>query len=119
MKGYTDFISGMFTGAAMPTAKGGKKYMDWNKAEKICRENPHSLIYAGLMEDWNNTSGVIFDNGEYYNGGILYDQSRWVTPILDVDGKEIECWTHEEHKHTGVPSGWCKNGDKRHELDEW
>lgn len=48
MKGYTDYIGGMILGMGMPTAEGGIKYMDWERAEKICLENPNSVVRAGL-----------------------------------------------------------------------
>ena len=108
MKGYTDFIGGMITSQYKPTHNGGPRYMDWEKVKQICEENPDSTIYAGLREDWNNTSGIIFAKGDYYNG-YVYDQSRWATPIVDVDGTEIEVWTNKSHETTGLP-GWWGNG---------
>lgn len=109
MKGYTNFAMGWFG----PEVFGGNrndpmKYMDWDKVREIIKANPDKEIYAGLREDWNNTSGLIYDNGEYYSGGILYNQSCWATPIVDIDGDEIECWTYEkELSFTGVPADWC------------
>lgn len=61
MKGYTDFYSGFLGPEAIATKPIGKmKYMDWKKVQQIVNEHPNSVIYAGLMEDWNNTSGLIF-----------------------------------------------------------
>ena len=112
MKGYTDFLSGFLGMGAVATKPIGKmKYMDWNKVQKIVEDNPNSIIRAGLMEDWNNTSGLIFAKGKYYDG-YVYGCSMWATPILDVDGKEIECWTYEETEWgCGKPS-WWGNGEK-------
>lgn len=87
------------------------KYMDWNKVKEIVENNPNSVIYAGLMEDWNNTSGLIYAKGKYYNG-YVYGCSSWATPIVDVDGKEIECWTHEETKEGSDKPDWWGNGEK-------
>lgn len=92
------------------------KYMDWQKAQKIIDENPNSVIYAGLMEDWNYTSGLIFANGEYYNG-YVFGASCWATPIVDVDGEEIECWTYEKTKEGSGRPIWWGNGRKL--KDEW
>lgn len=119
MKGYTDFAGGMLEGMLRPTAPGGMKYMDWEKAEKICLDNPEATIRAGLMEDWNNTSGIVFMKGAWYDGGILYDASKWATPILDVDGKEIECWTHERHERRNVPTWWGRGKTVKRESDLW
>ena len=85
-------------------------------AIEIIKENPDSVIYAGLMEDWNNTSGLIFANGECHNG-YVYGASCWATPIVDVDGKEIECWTYEETKEGSGKPEWLLNGDIHHTSD--
>lgn len=117
MKWYTDFFSGFFGPGAVATKPiGNMKYMDWQKAQKIIDENPNSVIYAGLMEDWNYTSGLIFANGEYYNG-YVFGASCWATPIVDVDGEEIECWTYEKTKEGSGRPIWWGNGRKL--KDEW
>lgn len=110
MKGNTDFYAGFFGPSAIATKPiGDMKYMDWEKVKKIIEENPNSVIYAGLREDWNNTSGLIFAKGNYYDG-YVYGCSVWATPIVDVDGKEIECWTNEKTKEgSGKPSWLCGN----------
>lgn len=57
-------------------AIGKTKYMDWKKVQYLVNENPNSVIYAGLQEDWNNISGLILARGEYYNG-YVYGASCW------------------------------------------
>ncbi len=106
MKEYTDFTMG-FMGAEVIATKpiGEMKYMDWNKVKDIIENNPDSVIYAGLMEDWNNTSGLIFAKGNYYDG-YVYGCSVWATPIVDVDGKEIECWTYDETREGHGKPDW-------------
>lgn len=113
MKGYTDFAMGFMGPGAIATKPiGDMKYMDWDKVQKLVDKHPNSVICAGLLEDWGNTSGLIFANGEYYNGRYIYDRSVWATPIVDIDGEEIECWTYNESKEaTGTP-GWWGNGTK-------
>ena len=113
MKGYTDFAMGFMGPGAIATKPiGDMKYMDWDKVQKLVDKHPNSVIYAGLLEDWGNTSGLIFANGEYYNGRYIYDRSVWATPIVDIDGEEIECWTYNESREaTGTP-GWWGNGTK-------
>ena len=115
-KGYTDFVGGMLMGAELCRRSKETKYMDWNKAEQLCLEHPESTIHAGLMEDWNNTSGLVYAKGKWYDG-YVYDQSKWATPILDIDGKEIECWTTEPHKGTGLPDWWGRGNDLYDEYD--
>ena len=97
MKGYTDFISGFFGPSTIAGSNpiGKMKYMDWEKVKKIIETHQNAIIYAGLREDWNNTSGLIYAKGKYYDG-YVYGASCWATPIVDVDGAEIECWTTEE-----------------------
>jgi hypothetical protein len=117
MKRYTDFTMGFLGASAVATKPiGAMKYMDWNKVKKIVENNPDSVIYAGLMEDWNNTSGLIYAKGKYYNG-YVYGHSLWATPIVDVDGKEIECWTYEETKEGSGKPDWWGNGEKLY--SEW
>lgn len=88
---------------------GDMKYMDWKKVQQIVNEHPDSVIYAGLMEDWNNTGRLIFAKGEYYNGNV-YGSSVWATPIVDVDGEEIECWTYEKTEEGHSKPSWWGNG---------
>lgn len=117
MKGYTDFASGFLGVYAVATKPvGDMKYMDWEKVKKTVEEHPDSVIYAGLMEDRNNTSGLIYARGKFYNG-YVYGASCWATPIVDVDGEEIECWTNDKTKGSSDIPNWWGNG---HELcDEY
>lgn len=117
MKGYTNFANGFLGMRAIATKPiGNMKYMDWNKVQRIVDEHPNSVIYAGLMEDWNNTSGLIFAKGKYYDG-YVYGCSFWATPIVDVDGEEIECWTNKKTEEGSNKPTWWGNGQKL--LDEY
>ena len=117
MKGYTDFAAGFLGARTIATRPIGKtKYMDWDKVQKIVNENPDSVIRAGLREDWNNTSGLIFAKGKYYDG-YVFGASCWATPIVDVDGEEIECYTYEKTKwDDGKPEDW---GNGQPVYDAW
>lgn len=115
-KGYLGFTEGIAIGESIGYSPDTMKYMDWNRVEQICKEHPDSVIYAGLQEDWGYTSGKIFDNGVFYNGGDLFDQSKWATPILDVDGEEIECWTKEPHDKTGIPEWWGRGAEVKNDI---
>ena len=112
MKGYTDFLSGFFGASAVATKPIDEmKYMDWKKVQQIVSEHPNSVIYAGLQEDWNNTSGLIYANGKYYDG-YVFACSSWATPIVDVDGEEIECWTYEKTEWGSDKPEWWGNGQE-------
>lgn len=118
MKGYTNFAAGFLGPEAIATKSiGSMKYMDWEKVKEIVKLNPNSVIYAGLMEDWNNTSGLIYAKGKYYDG-YVYGCSRWATPIVDVDGEEIECYTlvKKEDFTSNLPKWW---GDCEEVYDSW
>lgn len=105
------FFEGMLWGQMQPLAKGGMKFLDWERAKQICLEHPDTVIYAGLCEDWDCTNGMICDHGKFVRDDTkLYDQSRWATPILDIDGEEVECWTHEPHDNTSIPDWWTMEG---------
>jgi hypothetical protein len=119
MKGYTDFATGFLGASAVATKPiGDTKYMDWERAFSIIKErvkkNPYIVVEAGLMEDWNNTSGCVFSNGKFVKG-YVYGASCWATPILDIEGEEIECYTYEKPKGftTDVPDWWTTRDDKR------
>ena len=106
MKGYTDFEMGFLGASAVATRPiGDMKYMDWDKVKKVIEEHPDSVIYAGLREDWTCTSGLIYAKGNYYND-YVYGASSWATPIVDVDGEEIECWTNEITKEGAGKPDW-------------
>lgn len=114
---YMGFTEGMM-GYHIPSDTG-YKYLDWEKAKRIVKDNPKAEIYAGLQEDWGCTSGLIYDNGEYYDGGgCFYGCSYWATPILMVDGKEIECWTNEPTKEQENVPEWWGEGAKLHRWDD-
>ena len=117
MKGYTDFALGFMGPEAVATKPIGQmKYMDWQKVQKLVLDNPDAVIYAGLMEDWNNTSGLIYARGNYYNG-YVYGCSVWATPIVDIDGVEVECWTYDETTEGSSRPRWWGNGTPL--LDAW
>lgn len=89
------------------------RYMDWNKAMRIIAEHPHATIFAGLMEDWDFTSGLVYDNGTFCHE-YVFANSRWATPILVVDGEEIECWTYEKRRiGVGLPYWWGRTYENR------
>lgn len=117
MKGYISFADGFLGYEAVATKPiGNIKYMDWKKVQKIVDEHPDSVIYAGLMEDWGCTSGLIYAKGKYYDG-YVYVSSLWATPIVDVDGEEIECWTYEKTEEDHRKPVWWGNGQEL--LDPW
>lgn len=87
------------------------KTFDWNKAAEIIKEkhkiHPDLIAEAGLQRDWDNTGGIIFENGKPTNENYTYLSSNWAIPtlILSSNGEEfeeIECYVEGETKyHSG------------------
>lgn len=116
MKEYLVFDEVIIKGLSLNGVSNNEtKYMDWNKVQEIVNENSDSVIYAGLAEDWGYTSGLIYAKGNYYDG-YVHGCSFWATPIVNVDGKEIECWTYEETEEESDKPDWWGNGQPL--LDE-
>lgn len=118
MKGYTNFMAPLFGIDIATKPRGDMKYLDWKKAKQLIKEHPDSVIYAGLMEDWNNTSGLIYAMGNFYDG-YVYGASCWATPILDIDGEEVECWTYEETKEGSDKPDWLYGDNIKKACDFW
>lgn len=104
----TDFFRGMETGGAKSraAAKRGEngKVFDWDKAAKIIRERKPEVVEAGLQEDWGNTAGEIFEDGEIVEN-YTYLFSMWATPILRLNrSEEIQCFV--ECTDEANPNKW-------------
>ena len=82
------------------------------QSTKIVDEHPNAIIRAGLLKDWGNTSGLIYAKGKYYDCAGVYGCSCWATPIVDVDGEEIECWTYEVTEERSNKPSWWGNGQE-------
>lgn len=82
------------------------KVFDWDKAARIIWDHNAKSADAGLIEDWEWTGGSILSDGapvpeeETYT----YLASTWATPVLIIDGEEIECYRMES-KTPGWGSG--------------
>ena len=101
-----------------PSNEDVLRELDWDKARDICLEHPNSVVCAGLAEDWDCTSGVIFDRGKFMEGDLhtSFFQSRWATPVLQIDDSDdgIECWkTVNEFSREGwqTPPKWYEKAE--------
>jgi hypothetical protein len=81
-----------------------QKVFDWDKAAEIINDRLSKYnklsAEAGLQGDWNQTGGLIFENGFPTNGHYTYLSSNWAIPTLlifedGVEIEEIECYTTE------------------------
>lgn len=105
MKGYTSFSMGFLGPEAVGGWRGEQRTFDYDRGREliksIIKDDPECVISLGLREDWNNTSGFIYDNGTIQND-YFYLSSCWATPIINVwregqeDDEEIECWKRGE-----------------------
>lgn len=84
------------------------RQLDWEKAKEICEKNKGKSIYAGLSSDMEYTGGLIFD-GEKRVKDYVFVASVWATPILEIDGQEIECWKYGNY--CDMPKWWAESGD--------
>lgn len=74
------------------------RVFDWDKAARLIRERKAAEASAGLSEDWGWTGGKIFASGAPVdaNDTYVYLASNWATPVLVIDGENIECWRFQK-----------------------
>ena len=67
------------------------KIFDWNKAARLIVESKVETAKAGLEEDWENTSRIIWFRGIVAEGNTPIE-SRFATPVVEIDGEKIACY---------------------------
>jgi len=65
---------------------------DWDKAAQLILERKPKTASAGLSGDWEWTGGEIYRSGEIVDDEYTYLGSTWATPMLEMDGDEVECY---------------------------
>lgn len=90
-----DSIAAFFRGEMARREGAEMKVFDWKKAAKYIKDNNVQDADAGLESDMSYTGGPIIENGipvpREKSGTYL--ASVWATPILEVNGEEIEMWS--------------------------
>lgn len=78
----------------MGTMNRGKERMvfDWDKAARLIAEEKPEYADAYLAGDRGYTGGCIYDNGEIIDDDYTYLASTWAIPMLEMDGKSVECY---------------------------
>jgi hypothetical protein len=73
----------------------GKPLMvfNWDQAAKLIVERKPKVASAGLRDDWENTGGCIYKDGQAYKKDYTYLASTWAIPELDLDGEKMPCYT--------------------------
>lgn len=85
--------------------------IDWENAAKMCDELKGFKVYAGLIDDWWDTSGEIFDGEKRVYDEYVFACSKWATPGIMVersDGfcKFIPCY--KEGDDSDMPDWWTE-----------
>ena len=71
---------------------------DWMHAAELIKELNPKTAYAGLMDDWSNTSGKIINNYKPYWDDYTFLASSWACPALQIDNTFYECYIIGELK---------------------
>lgn len=80
-----------------------RRCLDWGKAIEIIKKNykPNMLVWAGIKEDWTDTAGLMFKDGQSVDTGAIVIASRIndepVILIKHEDGTWLGeiCWGYE------------------------
>lgn len=101
-KGYMSFADGFRLAPSIPDAAEGFRQIDWDQLKSFIEENKDKIsqVSAGLLQDWDCTSGQVWDSEKGYiprSKTYVYGASRWATPGFDVIWKggiaeAFECW---------------------------
>lgn len=100
-----DSLKAFYMGEAARAAGNKPRQLDWEKAREICEQHKGDVIYAGLKDDMEWTAGLIYD-GEKRVKEYVYVASVWATPVLEIDGKEVECWKYGDDPD--MPAWWTE-----------
>ena len=96
----------------MGQANRGKEQMvfDWDKAARIIKERQPDFVMAGLRDDWENTGGIIYADGQPEKYSSTFLASTWAVPELDIDGEVIPCYRMaSEVPKWGSKTKWPKS----------
>ena len=96
------------TAFAMGAANRGNemKVFDWDKAARLIVERRPKVVKAGLSEDWEYTSGTIYENGEPNKKSYTYLESTWATPEIEIDGDFFDCYVMESKTEWDAHTKW-------------
>ena len=100
------------------TPDGNEKVFDWDKAAKIIKERKPETASAGLAEDWFWTGGTIYENGKPVKNEYTFLASRWATPVLILDGEEIDCYQPKGYHGWNEDTKWPESALKILEFEE-
>lgn len=97
------------------------KVFDWERAAARIKEVQPEVAVAGLIEDWDFTSGIIYRDGEILyrgnGGGYTYLASRWDIPALKLDDTTEECWILKQESGHNETQYFAKLSWPRESID--
>ena len=83
---------------------------DWDAAARIIKERNVDHAEAGLRNDWENTGGIILENGKPVMNSYTYLASTWAVPEIMIDGMYIECYRMQSDvPKWGAKTKWPKS----------
>lgn len=77
-------------GQAAKAAGKPLQKLDWDGLKKFVEENKDKIssIYAGLVEDWEDTGDEVYcDEFGWIDNTMAYTESIWATPIAYIHYK--------------------------------
>lgn len=103
-----DTMTAFARGAAAREAGAKMRVFDWDKAARLIREHKAANAEAGLSGDLEWTAGSIFKDGAVVASDDTYTYlaSCWATPVLIIDGEEIDCWVEGDKTQWDAKTYW-------------
>ncbi len=91
-----DTVSAFMRAEEAREAGAKEKVFDWEKAAALIRDRKPFCAEAGLLEDWEWTGDVIYQDGRVVYDDNTYLASIWATPVLRISNEMLECWRYKE-----------------------
>lgn len=85
---------------------------DWDRAAKMIAKRRPTQASAGLRDDWENTGGVIYENGKAVKDSYTFLESYWATPELEMDGEVTPCYLMKSMTKWDAMTKWPKSSLK-------
>ena len=75
------------------------KFLNYKYVFDIIKQDQTCKIWAGTKEDWNFTSGTLYENHRFHRGCFTY--SKWDIPQIKVklsNGKQFTLYEYTEEQ---------------------
>ena len=88
------------------TATDSGKVFDWDQAARIIAERKPSEAFAGLFEDLDCTTGLIWSDGSPIKDDNAFLSSMWATPVLIIGFEYIPCYVSRDETEWDSGTKW-------------